>query len=294
MACLFLHVRQSFSLLMLRSLAVCLALQSPAAVFVALSSNAHAKGPSYPMKAVPAGTYEVGCTAAQSGCRDNEMPAHMVKLTRGVLMGQTEVTQALWRSVMGNNPSEFQSCGPTCPVENVDWLYAVMFANALSKRDGLEACYTIETNSVIWPRGLDCTGYRLPTEAEWEVAARGGQDSLYAGGSDLGVVGWTKQNSGDTTHPVRGKAANGYGLYDMTGNVWEWTWDRSYAYKSNTQVDPVSAVPEYYFYEDYRSVRGGGWCGIFFDSYGRVADRMWQDPLVRRSYIGVRLARTIP
>jgi len=243
-------------------------------------------GPSgYTMMAVPAGTYEVGCTASQSGCASDEKPAHPVKLSRSVLMGQTEVTQGLWQSVMGSNPSHFQGCGSTCPVEQVSWVDAAKFANALSKKDGLEACYTISGDSVSWPRGLGCTGYRLPTEAEWEVAARGGRDALYAGGSELGLVGWTRENSGGTTHPVGEKAANGYGLYDMTGNVWEWTWDWYGAYSSGMQVDPVGAGSG-----SNRVSRGGCW--YFSAANARVADRHSAAPAYRIHNLGFRLARS--
>jgi formylglycine-generating enzyme required for sulfatase activity len=245
-------------------------------------------GPSgYTMMAVPAGTYEVGCTASQSGCASDEKPAHVVKLSRGLLMGQTEVTQGLWQSVMGNNPSDFNACGPTCPVEQVSWVDAAKFANALSKKEGLEACYTISGDSVSWPRGLGCTGYRLPTEAEWEVAARGGRDSLYAGGSEVGLVGWIGENSGSTTHLVGEKAVNGHGLYDMTGNVWEWTWDWYGAYSSGMQVDPVGAGSG-----SGRVIRGGSW-GLSA-AYARVAYRDFDDSANRNHYLGFRLARTIP
>jgi formylglycine-generating enzyme required for sulfatase activity len=243
-------------------------------------------GPSgYTMMAVPAGTYEVGCTASKSGCGSDEKPAHPVKLSRGVLMGQTEVTQGLWQSVMGSNPSHFKGCGLTCPVEQVSWVDAAKFANALSKKDGLEACYTISGDSVSWPRGLGCTGYRLPTEAEWEVAARGGRDSPYAGGSEVELVGWTRENSGRTTHPVGEKAANGYGLYDMTGNVWEWTWDWYGDYSRGVQVDPVGAGSG-----SNRVFRGGSW--YISAAYARVANRNLGGPAVRSNFHGFRLARS--
>jgi formylglycine-generating enzyme required for sulfatase activity len=243
-------------------------------------------GPSgYTMKAVPAGSYEVGCTARQMGCEDDEKSAQTVMLSRGTLMGSTEVTQGLWQSVMGSNPSYFSSCGVQCPVEQVSWEDAAQFANALSTQDGLDACYTISGDSVSWPRGLSCTGYRLPTEAEWEVAARGGRDTLYAGGAEPGAVGWTSENSSNTTHPVGQKAANGYGLYDMTGNVWEWTWDWYGAYSSGTQVDPQGAGSG-----SGRVYRGGGW---YVSAAGaRVAYRGRYGPANRSYYLGFRLARS--
>jgi formylglycine-generating enzyme required for sulfatase activity len=259
-------------------------------------------GPSgYTMMAVPAGSYEVGCTASQSGCEADEKPAHTVKLSRGTLMGKTEVTQGLWQSVMGSTPwtwnmffsgNEQGECsgggvGSTLPAHCVSWIDAAKFANALSKKDGLEACYTISGDSVSWPRGLSCTGYRLPTEAEWEVAARGGRDTLYAGGAELGAVGWTSENTSNTTHPVGQKAANGYGLHDMTGNVWEWTWDWYGAYSSGTQADPQGASSG-----SSRVYRGGSWNRSA--ARARVALRRRYVPAYLHYDLGFRLARTIP
>jgi formylglycine-generating enzyme required for sulfatase activity len=187
-------------------------------------------------------------------------------------------------------------------VERVSWVDAVKFANALSKRDGLESCYTISEPSgtnfrtgepnryvhednVSWPQSLNCTGYRLPTEAEWEVAARGGRDTPYAGGSELGALAWTSENSKSSTHPVGLKVANGFGLHDMTGNVWEWTWDGYSVYSIGTQVDPQGASGS------ERVQRGGSW--RYSASGAWVAGRTTAVP-VWRGDLGVRLARTIP
>jgi formylglycine-generating enzyme required for sulfatase activity len=245
-----------------------------------------AKAASLPVGRVPAGTYEVGCTAGQQGCVPIEGPRHTVTLTRSVLVMEKEVTQGLWQAVMGSNPSRFSSCGAECPVERVNWEDAVRFANALSERDGLEPCYELAGSTVSWPKGAACTGWRLPTEAEWEVAARGGADTLYAGGGELDAVGWTGENSGGATHPVKQKAANGYGLYDMSGNVYEWVWDWHGPYPSGAQVDPVGPASG-----SGRGVRGGSW--FYFAPYARVTGRGYS-PGGRHFYLGLRLVQTSP
>jgi formylglycine-generating enzyme required for sulfatase activity len=234
---------------------------------------------------VPAGRYTMGCTAGQSDCGDDETK-HGVELTRGFYLGATEVTQGLWTSVMGSNPSRFSDCGPTCPVENVSWLEAVQFANALSAREGLPACYALDGVGVRWTGGLGCTGYRLPTESEWEVAARGGADFLYAGSNVLDEVAWTDENAGGRTHPVKQLRSNGWGLYDMSGNVFEWVWDRNGEYPE-TAVDPVGASTG-----AERVFRGGGWS--LGPGSTRVAIRSWSGPGFRFDYLGLRLARTVP
>jgi formylglycine-generating enzyme required for sulfatase activity len=246
-----------------------------------------AKSVSLPVGRVPAGTYEVGCTAGQRGCLPIERPSHTVTLTRSVLVMETEVTQGLWQAVMGSNPSLFSACGPECPVEQVSWEDAVRFANALSARDGLEPCYELTGSTVSWPKGVTCAGWRLPTEAEWEVAARGGVDEKYPGGGELDAVGWTGQNSDKATHPVKQKAANGYGLYDMSGNVWEWVWDWYGPYSSGAQVDPVGPASG-----SDRAFRGGSWFDVA--AYARVPMRGSHSPDKRLSVIGLRLVQTAP
>ena len=134
---------------------------------------------------------------------------------------KTEVTQELYKSVMGENPSEFNG-EKNLPVEKVSWYDAVEFCNKLSKEAGLEPAYSINGSSVEWNR--NASGFRLPTVEEWQYAAKGGQDFKYSGSGNLDEVGWYSENSGNKTHPVAQKAPNGYGLYDMSGNVGEWCW----------------------------------------------------------------------
>jgi formylglycine-generating enzyme required for sulfatase activity len=210
---------------------------------------------------IEAQTFEMGCTAGMSSCSSDESPAHDVTLTNDFYIGETEVTQGEYEGMMGTNPSWFSSCGADCPVERVSWHESAAFANAVSDSEGLEQCYTCtgsgtSTDCSIAVEPYSCGGYRLPTEAEWEAAARCGEDTLYAGSTLIGDVAWYGSNSGSTTHPVATKASNACGLYDMTGNVWEWTqdWYSSSYYSSSPGTDPVGATSG-----DYRVFRGGSW-----------------------------------
>ena len=165
------------------------------------------------MVRVEGGSFTMGCQSGRgSDCDDNEKPAHRVQV-RSFEIGKYEVTQTLWEAVMGENPSRFDDCAE-CPVEEVSWDDVQGFLAQLNARTGKR--------------------YRLPTEAEWEYAARGGRQSRgyeYAGGNDLGSVGWYADNSGHRTHPVGQKRANELDLHNMTGSVWEWVqdcWNDSY------------------------------------------------------------------
>jgi len=241
----------------------------------------------YKMVSLPGGSFEMGCTAGQSDCDDDEKPVHRVTVS-GFSMGATEVTQGLYRSVMGSNPSYYSSCGDDCPVETVTWYDAVKFANAMSRQEGLEECYSVSGESVSWPKGLSCTGYRLPTEAEWEYAARAGEDTLLAGGDNPDAVAWYESNSSSMTHAVGGKQANAWGLYDMSGNVWEWTWDwYQSSYQSGSSVDPVGPQSG-----SGRVYRGGGW--RYTPRFVRVANRYRNAPSYRYNNVGLRLSRSIP
>ncbi len=257
---------------------------SPAAVSGGGDSWTGTSG--YAMRLVPSGRYVVGSPAGEAERFDDEAQ-HSVVLTHSVWMGATEVTQGQYRTVMGENPSKFSACGDSCPVETVSWLDAVRYANALSAREGLESCYEVSGERVKWPRGVLCSGYRLPTESEWEVAARGGGSGVYAGGNELGSLGWYRENSGWRTHAVGGKSANGYGLYDMSGNVWEWTWDVYGEYPSGEVTDPLGARDG-----ALRVYRGGGWS--YDRRSARVASRRGNEAGCRNFLLGFRLARTNP
>jgi formylglycine-generating enzyme required for sulfatase activity len=175
---------------------------------------------------------------------------------RNYEIGKTEVTQAEWRAVMGTNPSGFPSCGDNCPVERVSWNDAQEFIQKLNAKTGKQ--------------------YRLPTEAEWEYACYGGSQSEYCGGNDLDAVAWTSANSNGQTHPVGQKQANGYGLYDMTGNVWEWM--------NNCWEEGEGNCAK-------RMLRGGSW--LNFPQLARIVPRGRLDT-AKRDDVGFRLARTLP
>ena len=231
---------------------------------------------------------------------------HEVSFTYDFAMGVTEVTQKEWMALTGGgNPARFQSCGIDCPVEQVDWYSVVGYANALSEREGLERCYTLEGCSDVtngWKdgghsgctrvtfKGLDCTGYRLPTEAEWEYAYRAGTTTVYYNGDSdaaLGDIAWYQANSNNTSHPVGQKLPNAWGLYDMAGSVNECTWDWYGIYPGETTnyVGPETG--------DYRVCRGGSWYN--FAHFAQAEDRTNKnDPGGRNSSTGFRLTRTLP
>ena len=217
----------------------------------------------FAMVKVDGGTFTMGGTAEMSKPYSDEKPTHQVTLS-SYSIGETEVTQALWQAVMGNNPSRFK--GDNLPVEQVSWDDCRTFINKLN----------------------DLTGqrFRLPTEAEWEFAARGGNRSnhtQYSGSSSLDEVAWYMSNSGDKTHPVKTKKANELGLYDMAGNVWEWCQDWFGSYSSSSQSNPTGPNSG-----SNRVRRGGGWnsaAGGCRSSY-----RNYHTPVIRFSGFGLRLA----
>jgi len=243
------------------------------------AASASAKG----FVRISPGTFQMGSESSESGRDDDEGPVHTVRITRAFLLQATEVTQSQYQSVMGTTPSRFSSCGGTCPVEQVSWFDAVKYCNALSKREGLPACYAIRGKTVSF-KGLSCGGYRLPTEAEWEYAARAGTTGARHG--PLDSVAWHGGNSGRKTHPVGRKRANAWGLYDMLGNVWEWTGDWKGSYASGRQTDPTGPSRG-----SSRVGRGGSWNGT--GRSVRSAYRLYS-PGRRYLNLGFRPARSIP
>ncbi|MBR6015809.1 MAG: formylglycine-generating enzyme family protein [Prevotella sp.] len=224
------------------------------------------------MIAVDGGTFTMGATSEQGNdAYDNEKPAHKVTVS-SFAIGQTEVTQELWQAVMGSNPS--YSKGAKRPVEQVSWNDCQTFITKLNQLTGKK--------------------FRLPTEAEWEYAARGGKNSKgykYAGSNTLGNVAWYYDNScklGSNhpdygTHEVASKSPNELGLYDMSGNVWEWCQDWYGSYSSNAQTNPTGPSSG-----SYRVFRGGCWRS--YAGYCRVSYRFNGSPDLRDYLKGLRLA----
>lgn len=230
---------------------------------------------SFPMVLVEGGTFQMGKDGTAT-------PVHSVTVS-SFYIGQHQITQKLYKDVMGNNPSNWE--GDLLPVNMVSWYDAVAFANALSEREGYEKVYEINGEDVTcdWTKN----GYRLPTEAEWEFAAIGGNHSnghVYAGSDSIDAVAWHRGNSENMTHDVGGKDANELGLFDMSGNVWEWCWDWHEPYASSPQSNPHGPDTG-----QYRILRGGGWRDT--ELYLRTAYRGYLLPTNQRKYDGFRLVR---
>ena len=229
---------------------------------------------------IPKGTFEMGALKGDGDAWDYEKPRHQVTISRDLLVGKYPVTQGLYERVMGKNPSAFT--GSTRPVENVSWYDAVSFCNKLSALEGREAVYTINGDDVRCNFGAK--GYRLLTEAEWEYCAKSGQRFKYSGSDDVDEVAWYETRRGET-HPVGLKKPNGFGLYDMSGNVWEWVWDFWGDYSSGTQVDPQGPTSG-----SARVRRGGSWNDG--PESLRVSDRRGNSPVNRDYDLGFRLGLT--
>lgn len=216
---------------------------------------------------IKGGCYEMGDTFGDG--EGDEKPVHEV-CVNDFYLGKYEVKQGQWQAVMGNNPSNFKDCGASCPVEQISWNDTQDFIGRLNGKTG--------------------KNYRLPTEAEWEYAARsGGKREKYAGGDDLDRVAWYSSNSGSKTHPVGTKAPNGLGLYDMSGNVWEWCQDwygeKFYGESPRDNSRGPSSG-------QYRVRRGGAWNSK--PQNVRAADRGWSGPAYRLDVDGFRLSMSAP
>ncbi len=217
------------------------------------------------MVQIPPGSFTMG-----SDKSSDEKPSHTVYI-RSFLMGRTEVTQKQWLDVIGSNPSRFAACGPECPVENISWDNVQQFISKLNQKTG--------------------QNYRLPSEAEWEYAARAGTTTDWSFGNDeskLGNYAWYGGNSGSKTQAVGQKLPNAFGLYDMHGNVWEWTQDCWHGNYSGAPTDASAWTTG--CSDNTRVLRGGSW--VNFPAGLRSAFRIRNFPGHRDDSIGFRLART--
>ena len=221
-------------------------------------------GVSFEMVRVEGGTFRMGATSEQEDEADSdEKPVHSVTLS-SYYIGKTEVTQALWQAVMGSNPSNFK--GSDLPVGSVSWDNCQEFIQKLNRLTG--------------------RNFRLPTEAEWEFACRGGNNSCgykYSGSNNLGSVAWYDGNSGGKSHPVGTKAPNELGIFDMSGNVWEWCSDWYANYTSYSQTNPTGPQSG-----SDRVNRGGSWSNGAGNC--RSSCRGDFNPADRFITIGLRLA----
>ena len=216
----------------------------------------------------------MGCEDGRDkDCNSDEKPAHSVSIS-SFKISKYEVTQAQWREVMGTNPSHFKNCDK-CPVEKVSWNDIQDFLKKLNQKTK--------------------KNYRLPTEAEWEYAARGGQNHQYSGSNTVGSVAWYDKNSYDLgsshsnygTNPVGGKSANGYGLYDMSGNVWEWCEDKWHGDYSGAPSNGSAWISGS---SSNRVIRGGSW--DYYARFCRVSNRSNYSPTDSNNIIGFRLAHS--
>jgi len=232
------------------------------------------------MVLIPPGTFNMGCSASQAyGCSSFENPVHQVTLTNAFYMGRYEVTQAQWQAEMGWNPSYFQIATtqvplaqvPQRPVDSVSWNTVQGF--------------------------LSQTGMRLPTEAEWEYAYRAGTTTAFHGytgqeggtnnDSLLGNIAWFGSNSNSQTRPVGGKLGNGFGLHDMSGNVWEWVNDWLGSYSAGAQTNPPGPS-----FGTYRVLRGGDWCDDSVLCRASYRNDDYYYPVNSYCNVGFRVART--
>lgn len=229
------------------------------------------------MVVIPKGGFEMGNAKGE----ENEKPVHRVTITRAFAIGKTEVTQGQWKQVMGDNPSYFKKCGDNCPVEQVSY-------------DDVQR-YITKLNTITGKQ------YRLPSEAEWEYACRAGDKHEYCGSNNVGSVAWygalskPPGNSAASTNPVGLKQANAFGLFDMSGNVWEWVED---GYHANYKNAPTDGRVWQVSMEAQRGevvkhmLRGGAWDDEA--EFSSAASRTMKAAMLSTNFDGFRLALTLP
>jgi formylglycine-generating enzyme required for sulfatase activity len=220
------------------------------------------------MVELPASNFDMGSNTGKS----EESPVHHVTITKSFAIGKTEVTQSQWYAVMRNSPSGFTACGDNCPVEQVSWNDVQVFIQKLNAKTGKQ--------------------YRLPSEAEWEYACRAGNPQEYCGGDNADKVSWNVRNSGSyffgTPHPAATKQANGFGLFDMSGNVWEWVEDNYHDSYNGAPTDGSAWVDG----SSIHVLRGGSWGRE--PEFGRATARFKFGSSYRDFSYGFRLARDLP
>ena len=231
---------------------------------------------------IPSGRFLMGSPAGDAQAWQDETPQHQVMITRAFELQAAPVTTTQYATLLGTQSSW---CGrPSHPAVMVSWFDALRYCNALSRQHGLEQPYKFRGLEVRW-RGLTCNGYRLPTEAEWEYACRAG--AAHADDGDLDTQAWWSANSDGACHPIRSRAPNAWGLYDMLGNVWEWVWDRYGRYPAVSVADPTGPAEG-----PYRVARGGCWQNDA--PFLRATKRALSRPSGRSHSVGFRIARTLP
>ena len=224
---------------------------------------------------LPAGSFQMGSSSSEAVRYDDEGPVHTVAIARPFAIGKTAVTQGQWKAIMGSNPSHFSSCGDSCPVETVSWNDAQDYVKKLNEKTGKT--------------------YRLPSEAEWEYACRAGGQQLYCGSDNIDSVAWYGNNgqaggnSSQTTHAVATKQANAWGLYDMSGNVWQWTAD---CFNASYAGAPTDGNAWNIGDCSWRVLRGGSW--FVNPLIARSATRFKFPPGLRNFGGGFRVARMLP
>ena len=258
----------------------------------------------YEMVYIAPGVFLMGQHFDKEGRSTSASPSHPVILTQGYYIGATEVTQGMWRAVMGDlspldkkhfihvhhppEPCRDYGLGDSLPMYCLTWFEAVTFANALSEREGLQPCYVIDGEDVQWPEGIACQGYRLPTEAEWEYAARAGTTTDFWSGDDPDVARKHDNlfHEDQGVEPVGLRSPNPWGLFDVHGNVTEWCWDWYVKYPFGTVIDPIGPQQG-----ESRIQRGGDWGSLPFISYSKTRHRDDPDEF---DYSGLRLAKSLP
>jgi formylglycine-generating enzyme required for sulfatase activity len=245
------------------------------------------------------GTYDRGCE--QPWCAFDEGPVHEVTITRPLLVMETEVLRFQWDRLVGPKNWAFPDCGENCPVTRVSFPEALAFANVMNDSLQLPRCEIDDD-----PR--ECVGWRLPTEAEWEWFARGTSQDRFAGGSNAALAGWIADNSDSSVHPARLRQTNINGLWDVTGNVWEWTWDAPVLYPFTPEIDPLHTTPTDLEDQGMRVLRGASartpedqahvtsraWIDAdspFYDDLGDDGDTSPVNPF---NYHGFRMVRNAP